>query len=521
MRELPARWQARRHLRLMGLMDKSLVRRDDSGRYNLHRLLQQFAAEKLDAFPERKKAAIVAHCEYFAEFLHAWEPDLRGAGQAQALVAIAAEIDNLRAAWKQAVAQRNAQVIGRSLTSLGMFYTIRGWHQEGAEILEQARAMLEGDGREVTQAAVLAWLGSFLHQLGEYERAQRALEKSLEILRPSSARLETAFALYTLAALSYHASSEYGRARELFLEGLTLYRELGDPYGEAHCLDGLGDVAARQGQLDEARQFYEQGLALRRQLGDQWGISASLGSLGGLAGRQGAYDEAQRWFEESLALGRQLDNPRGIAACLHNLSTLAYIREEYAEAKQLRMETLAICQQIGYRWGIASALKSLGDVAGRMGEFGEARRLLQESLDILAEAGDRRSQGFTLNSLGTVTLALGLDREALGYYRRALAAALEIQEPALALDVLMSVAQIWCNAGDWERALELLAFLLDHPALEHQTRSKAALLSAELAGQLTQDAADAAQMRGRNLDLDAVASIVMARPLDIGPPRLG
>jgi len=491
---------------LIALVDKSLVRRNGSGRYDLHRLMHQFVNEKLNINPQQQQAIANAYKDYFADFLQQQELQLRGARQTEALVAIAAEIDNIRAAWRQALAQNDTAAIGRSLTSLGMFYLIRGWHREGAEALRQAIQTLPEDG--IVLAVALAWHGRFLHQLGEYTQAQQSLEKSLEMLRLSSARRENAFSLYALADLCYHATSEYDQARKHYQESLALYQQLGDAYGEAQCLDGLGDIAIRQGDFDQARQFYEQGLALRRQIGDQWGISVSLGSLGGLAGRQGAFDDAQRWFEESLALGRELGNSRGIAASLHNLSTLAYIREEYAEAKRLRLETLTICRQIGYRWGIASALKSLGDVAGRMGDYDEARQLLQESLDILAETGDRRSQAFTLNSLGTVTLLLNLDQEALGFFQQALAAALAIQEPALALDVLLSVAQIKSQSGEMPQALELLEFIRQHPAAEIQTKEKIEPLWASLTSQLPDGAVESAKTQGRQLSLDTIQQML-------------
>jgi tetratricopeptide (TPR) repeat protein len=434
-----------------------------------------------------------------------------------ALEAVGVEIENVRLTWQLAVARGDVEALGRSLGSLGTFYAIRSWHQEGVrafsqatERLAQGQSVAPSSGqREIVLGALLAWQGHFVYQLGRYDEAQRLLEQSLNTLNPHGVRREKAFSLYTLAQIQCFGLNDYQEAEKLFQESLALYEILEDRYGRAQALDGLGDVAARQGKHDEARRCYETGLALRREIGDRWGISVSLGSLGGLAGRLGDYDEARQRFEESLTIGRGLENPQGIAASLHNLSTVAYLQGDYVEAKRLRLETLEICREIGYRWGVASALKSLGDVACRLGKYDEARRFLQESLDILKETGDRRSQAYTLNSLGTVEQTMGNHAASQEHFQQSLAAAMEIQEQAIALAALKSIAELLAGDGDIEQALELWAFVVHHSACEQQTRSQIEALQTEFRSQLPSEAAAQADARGRILDLNDVAAKVL------------
>jgi DNA-binding SARP family transcriptional activator/predicted ATPase/Tfp pilus assembly protein PilF len=508
---------------LDSLTAKSLLRRDAAGRYDMHRLIQQYASEKLEALPHQQQAVEGRYCTYYGGLLREWSAWFRDRRQTEALAAIAAEIQNVRLAWRLAAARGQVEALAGSLASMGGFYAIRSWNREGAtafgqvvERLAISRPAANGGAdpfaarqRDLVLGAALAWQGYFLCQLGRYDEARELLGKSLEILRPIGATNETAFALYTMAQLLFSGQNDYGEAKKLFQESLAQYEVLGDRYGQAQALDGLGDVAARQGLHSEAHRCYEAGLTLRREIGDLWGISISLGSLGGLAGRQGAYDEARQWFEESLSIARDLDNPQGIAASLHNLSTVAYLQGDYAQARRLRLETLAICRDIGYRWGVASALKSLGDVAGRLGAYDEARQYLLESLGILEAAGDRRSRAYTLNSLGTVTRAMGHFRESWRYFQNALEAAMEIREPPLALDILGSIAELAAQAGDIGQAVELVAFVLHHPASEQQTRAQMDPLRAALRARLSEQAVAIAEARCRALDLDGVATKIL------------
>jgi predicted ATPase len=508
---------------LDALADKSLLRRDGSGRYEMHRLVRQFAQEALQANPAEQRNVEDLFCDYYARFLHEREGWLRGSRQAEALRDIAAGIDNVRLMWRLAVAGKDIEALGHALAGLGMFYAIRCCNQEGTRAFEEAARRLSATSQaghapdhEIRQldmvlSQLLAWQGYFAHQLGQQREAEGLLERSLDILGRHRCPQETAFSLYTLGQIHCHGQNEYCEAERLLGESLALYEAKDDRYGRAQSLDGLGDVAVRQGRYEEARGYYVEGLALRREIGDLWGISTSLGSLGGLAGRQGAYDEARRWFEESMGLSQELDNPRGTAACLHNLSTVAYLQEDYVTANRLRLETLDICCQIGYRWGIASSLKSLGDVACRLGEHARARRYLEESLGLLREDGDRRSQAYTLNSLGSLAHTMGESQESWQCFQQALEAVMGIGEPALALDIVASLARLTAERGEIDRALELLSFVLHHPASEQQTRDRSDPLRLELARQVAADVASAAEARGRALDLDHVAARVLDR----------
>ena len=100
---------------LAALIDKSLLYHRGS-RYEWHEVLRQYAAEKLDAAPEDKAQTFARHSAHYADFVRAREPSLRGRGQKQALEEIGAEIENIRAGWRWAVAQRDAARVAGSLT---------------------------------------------------------------------------------------------------------------------------------------------------------------------------------------------------------------------------------------------------------------------------------------------------------------------------------------------------------------------------------------------------------------------
>ncbi|MGH2523204.1 MAG: ATP-binding protein, partial [Anaerolineales bacterium] len=93
---------------LAGLVDKSLLRRNALGRYEIHDLLRQYVEEKLGAILAENDRIRNAHCRYYAELMSQHKAQLKGEDVSAALNALHAERENVRAAWNWAVSHRKA-----------------------------------------------------------------------------------------------------------------------------------------------------------------------------------------------------------------------------------------------------------------------------------------------------------------------------------------------------------------------------------------------------------------------------
>ncbi|NIP18555.1 MAG: hypothetical protein GWM87_10630, partial [Xanthomonadales bacterium] len=82
---------------LMALVNKSLLQRDPRGRYEIHELLRQYAAEKLEG-SEVAEGVRQRHADFYLALAEEAEPELEGAEPAVWLSQLDAEQGNLRAA---------------------------------------------------------------------------------------------------------------------------------------------------------------------------------------------------------------------------------------------------------------------------------------------------------------------------------------------------------------------------------------------------------------------------------------
>ncbi len=504
---------------LDALADKSLLRRETSGRVQVHALLRQYAAEQLAEESQQQAALRAAHASYYTTILGQQESDLKGPRQQQALEEVARDIDNVRAAWQWAVEQlaggpeRTAALdaLQRSAESLLLWVTARGWYQEGEALFGRAAAPLlaEPAGLPAQERFVAGWLlacqGRCIEFTAHADQADDLLTQSLALLEPFGERRERGVALQGLGYMA-HLKGEYERAGQLLHESLAVYRAVGDLWGVGNVLNRLAEAASRQGAYEQARQSAQEGLAVRREIGDLRGIASSLNTLGLVRCALGEYTTARSELEEALQIARGLDYKVGIGNVLAALCNAAFYPGDLPAAREYAAQSLAVYREIGDYWGVAIALNNLGYLAMVAEELAEARALLQEAIDTGRQVGIKSGLANALGNLGEVHARLGDRAQARASLSQAVEVAQEIGAVPTILENVIRLAQWLAEEGDGTAALEWLAFALQHAALEQQARDKALALFDELAAALPPEVVTTAQARGRNFELEALVS---------------
>ncbi len=459
---------------LVALADKSLLRRAADGRYDLHELIRQYAAARLEEDPAECAAAHARHAAYFAAWLAAREAPLKRAQMAATLAELSAEVDNLRAAWRWSLAHGRAAEVLRGAEALHWFYEFRGWFQEGAAaFLEAAQALRPRRGAplDAGQACdlgrILAHYGYLASRLGMFEPARAALAESLALLRDGD-----------------------------------------QPEALSHALMYQGMVAFQMGDYAQARRDLNEGLALGRAASDPWTIAfcEAWGSM--VAHALGQYAEAEALFRSSLAAYRALGNPRCIVFCVTFCSVTLVALGKHREAQALLREGLMLSQPTDDPWGMALLLQHLGLVALGQSDAEEAAYLFREALALLRATGNRWEVARALNHLGVALLSLGATPAAGKAHAEALAMALEAQATPEALQALAGLAAQHEREGRLASALGLAERVLVEPALRSETREQAQRLVAALRPRLAPEQIAAAEDWAGEVALIAVAEEV-------------
>jgi predicted ATPase len=480
---------------LAALVDKSLLRRDRAGRYQMHELLRQYAAEKLEAAPAEKEAVQDRHGCYYLEFLRLQESRLKSRQQQQAMADIRMEVDNVRLACQWAIAHSWAREMGRAAQSLILFYDAQNWYYEAEALFRQAAEAFDREPsdrgekereRGMGLGQVLAQHGWSSLRLGLFRIAKKQFQHSLVLLRRFGARIELADTLQQFGILTW-LTGDFPEAQLLLQEGLAIYREHEVSQGIALCLGSLGLIAQSLGNYGEAKHLMQQGLAIFKEIGDSRWTAIALGHLIPVAYMLGDYTAAKQWLQESLTLSREIGDRWNIAHCLNHLGAMNYLSglAEWTEAKRLHEESLTLYQELGDGWGRAVSLNYLGYVTCALAEYGAAK---QYFLAALQTATDAQLMPVALNAL--VGLATLLSHLLTGE-----------AEPGL--------------TPMKERAGELLALVLSHPATGQEVKDKAQRLLTELQTKLPPQVIAAAHASGQTRTLEEVVAELLAETRDV------
>ncbi len=441
---------------LSALVDKSLLRRAERGRYDLHEVVRQYALAHLADEAQGETATRDRHCDFYLALLRDQEAALKSAAQGEAMRVLAAEIDNIRAVWAWAVRREKFASLGPALRSFGLLCDVRGWLDGGIEqldmIVQVLRAKATAEEWQKVLGQALAQQGLLFFRLGRHDQAQTLFEESLAILRPA-----------------------------------------GDPALLPDPLIFCGIVMYLNGQFDRAHSLLAEGLACAQTAGDPWFTALALFNLGYMANFLSSAIESYEQMQAGLALWRTLGDPRFTALGLNFLSPIAIKLGRYQEAQTFLQESLTLCVQLGDRWGIGTACRYLGLAALAQNNIPEAQSLIRQSLELFTELGTRWDIVRSLVYLGEATTAAGDPFEARRIFLQALQMALEVQAIPLALDALVGLAYLATQAGQAEQAVELSICVLCHPASTQEAKDRAEQLIAELETQLTPEQIEAAK----------------------------
>jgi predicted ATPase len=152
-------------LMLASLAEKSLLQVDSSGRFNLHELIRQYVAEKLDEMPEIRERVLDRHCDFYTDLLHQHETTIHINSRASILK----DFDNVRAAWHHAVQQRKLPALMQAATSVFWLCYLESWLSEGTLLFGGAAAVISDLNNEIEEDRFLQ--GMLLMYLGFFQRA--------------------------------------------------------------------------------------------------------------------------------------------------------------------------------------------------------------------------------------------------------------------------------------------------------------------------------------------------------------
>ena len=258
---------------LTALVDKSLVMAESDGqapRYALLETLREYGRGRAIGSAETARdiaAARVRHAAHYLALARTAHRELVGAEQAKWCDRLAAEHDNLRAAFAWALTEGASTATAQELgAALYRFWHLRGHLTEGRGLLRDALALSGEDTAGDARAGALYAAGVLAFYQGDLAEAESMLSTCLALRRRAGSRGDIAAALSSLANVLQN-EGDTATAREYQQQALVLFRELGNRAAEGICLINLGSICHQRSEYEAACGYLEQAAAVGRSTG--------------------------------------------------------------------------------------------------------------------------------------------------------------------------------------------------------------------------------------------------------------
>ncbi|HVO42816.1 MAG TPA: helix-turn-helix domain-containing protein [Aggregatilineales bacterium] len=306
---------------LASLIDRSLLRVDANGRYDLHELLRQYANEKLAEAGE-VKTAMARYRDYFLAFAENAERELFDADQLDWFGRLEAEHSNLMEAIDWSVGNGDIAASLRLAGSLARFWSLHGYHHEGYKRLKYILSLPEASARTTLRAKALKGAGYIQWFEHNYVEAHLLLKEAVAIAREVGDLRELVQAVRYLGSVLY-CLGEYELAASSLEESLALARKMQDIYGVYFSLTYLGDVALKQGNPKRAQWLYQECIDPLKKRHDKTLLTYTLRRLAVVILESNDYAQAKVLCQESLHLNLAIGDRRAVAANLVGFAGIA------------------------------------------------------------------------------------------------------------------------------------------------------------------------------------------------------
>ena len=299
---------------LSSLVEKSMIRYEGGGRYNVHELLRQYGEEHLNNLGN-VDSVNESHLAYFANFMAERVPDLQGRRQVDSLNEIRADFDNVRNAFQYASIYSNYVKLDQILECLVIYFDISSYPPLSNEMYAFAShhldESLEGEHERIRNRLKVFAYYACLRQSNERNAGQ--LQDDVQACLKIAEHYDDKLAMWMCLIIIMY--KPHNRQYDSDMKRALKLGESINPYYFAQALYHICVyyVVLRNERSEIIDQYLTQLLEITQTLGDVNGRSIAYVNLAHYARFWGSIDDAVYYFMKAIQGAQETNNIRNIA----------------------------------------------------------------------------------------------------------------------------------------------------------------------------------------------------------------
>ena len=498
---------------LTTLVDKSMLRRDRDGRYQMHELLKAYAAEKLAGQVEREREVRALYCGYFNELAFECKKKMHTGEQMETVQHLNTDISNFLQAWDWILAKKDISGLDRMIYTLSEFFFWRGRIQDGLELCRGLLDQIELPDKEsqteyplvaLLRSKALTWESFFINEHENTSLAFDQLNAAQGLLDSLDPELEDFWFVQARVWLQQGRTGiflgQLDEVRQYLEKSVSAFSESGEAYGEYMARGWLAVYASMQGDYDEFMDENAKSRAIAEKLGNRLSVASTYGALAVALRDLEKFESVAEMLLETISAYREANSYLIMGWHLVDLSKTHWYLGDYQDsldtaldcistAKDINQERLLAagltCQAAGllhlgeYQHALSLSERTYADASrGLIWDpfvqltYGEAALALGE-YDLAFKLFEESSRNFSgpiplkisipLASLSLAALGLGKRDEAESYLKQSLSLAIQYQREFQAKRALVAAAALAAVKGDQIYGARLYHLAADLP----------------------------------------------------------
>jgi CHAT domain-containing protein/tetratricopeptide (TPR) repeat protein len=297
--------------------------------------------------------------------------------------------------------------------------------------------------------------------LRQYENATSNYLESKKAFEIAGFERDVIYVLAELGMINW-VQERYAEARQYSEASISLAESLKsgttptgawpDVFGIAESLLTLGQLSARDGDVEQAIAQLMRGLALLHELNSDHSynfyITEICAALGRVYTSAGDHIKALHYLNSALKTATAAQIPN----VLNSLGYLYMEQEDYAQADAQFHEGLKIYRSANNQREVSRVLLNLGVIQQRQGNYDQALVLFRQSLDIATATKVVDVEIAALEGIGVVLTAQARFDDALKALNKGLTIARETQDKMRQTELLWRTAQTYQQMKEYARA---------------------------------------------------------------------
>ncbi|MEC3913434.1 BTAD domain-containing putative transcriptional regulator [Nocardia sp. CDC160] len=435
---------------LTALTEKSLllVTEDGGPRYRMLDTIRQYARERLEESGEADHVRR-AHLSYFTDLAAQAEPRLRRADQLEWLAILDREHDNIAAAMRGALADRDGTAAMRLAAAGGWYWWLAGHKAEGLEFV-MAAADLPAEVDDATRVTVYGLVSHFLSSgPNDQRQVQDWIHKAYELSRDGRGGGHPTVAL--VAALE-----RLFQGPEAMLTAFEPQLTDDDPWVRALARLQMGKMRVVLGQGGhEVDEYFETALAEFRAIGERWGMSFALTELAERLAQRGEFVSACEHLGQAITVVSEVGTLEDVVRIRSRQAQLYWLLGDSEASAAATAEALRAADRSGWPNAKGELALSMAELARWQGDAEEAYRQIDLATTQLDSGQEHQYVYAQIHSLrGYLTDDLDKARE---HHAAAFESAIAAGHAQLIAQIIVGIADLALRNDEFEQAARLLA----------------------------------------------------------------